>query len=121
MHYLDVYSTDELNQKVADYVAFGYKVESRTPTSARLVKNNFSWGIFIILFLFVFIIGAIIYWAVKSGNKDEVIIRIKESTTPNSIPINNVNPNVVKYCSKCGGGITIEDSKFCPNCGAEIN
>jgi len=40
MRYEDVYSTEELNQKVTDYVAFGYKVENRTSTYARLVKND---------------------------------------------------------------------------------
>jgi len=88
MHYEDVYSTEELNQKIADYVAFGYKVENRTQKYARLVKNDFSWITFIVL-LFFLIIGAIIYWAVKSGNKDEIIIRVKENI------VNNSNSNVV--------------------------
>jgi len=83
MHYEDVYSTQELNQKVTDYVAFGYKVENRTPKYARLVKNDFSLVTFIVL-LFLLIIGAIIYWAVKSGNKDEIIIRVKENIVNDS-------------------------------------
>ena len=89
MHYEDVNSMQEFNQKIADYVALGYKVEKRTSNHARLVKNDFSWGIFIIL-LFLLIIGAIIYWAVKSGNKDEIIIRVKNDVS------NNINSNMGK-------------------------
>jgi len=114
MHYEDVSSTEELNQKVADYMAFGYKVKNKSSNYARLVKNDFSWGIFIIL-LFFLIIGAIIYWAVKSGNKDEIIIRVKNDTPKNT------SSDAVKYCVKCGGAITSEKSQFCPNCGIEIN
>lgn len=114
MRYEDVNSNQELNQKVTDYVAMGYKVENRTPTYARLIKNDFSWGIFIIL-LFLLIIGALIYWAVKSGNKDEIIIRIKDNTP------NNDNSNVIKYCTKCGADIVSEESKFCPKYGESIN
>ena len=113
MRYEDVYTTDELNQKVTDYVAVGYKVENRTSNYARLVKNDFSWGVFVIL-LFLLIIGALIYWAVKSGNKDEIIIRVKDSAP------DNVSSDAVKYCTKCGGAITSEESKFCPKCGIEI-
>lgn len=113
MHYEDVSSTQELNQKVADYVAFGYKVENKTSNYARLVKNDFSWGIFILL-LFLLIIGALIYWAVKSGNKDEIIVRVKDNT-PTSVV-----SNAVKYCTKCGGAINSEETKFCPSCGTEI-
>jgi hypothetical protein len=43
MRYEDVNSTQELNQKVADYVAFGYKIENRTLKDASLVKNDFSF------------------------------------------------------------------------------
>ncbi|MGL6298340.1 MAG: hypothetical protein ACRC1M_04145 [Methanobacteriaceae archaeon] len=115
MRYDDVYSTEELNQKVADYVAFGYKLESRTPKYARLVKNDFSWGTFIVL-LFFLIIGALIYWAVKSGNKEEVIIRVKENAKND-----DVSYNAVKYCVKCGAGISSEYSKFCPKCRTEVS
>ncbi|KZX16721.1 hypothetical protein MBCUT_05850 [Methanobrevibacter cuticularis] len=117
MRYEDVNSNQELNQKVTDYVALGYKVENRTSSYARLVKNDFSWGIFVVLFLFLFIIGALIYWAVKSGNKDEIIIRVKENDTPNPI----ISSNAIKYCTKCGGAINSEETKFCPECGTEIN
>ncbi len=121
MRYEDVNSEEELNQKVTDYIAFGYKVENRTPKYARLIKNDFSWGIFIIL-LFLLIIGALIYWAVKSGNKDEIIIRVKESNSNNDISTNNdFSPSAVKYCTKCGGAIDSEETKFCPIFGAETN
>jgi len=113
MHYEDVHSVEELNQKITDYVAMGYKVKNRTANYSRLVKNDFSWGIFIILFLLL-IIGAIIYWAVKSGNKDEIVIRVKEN-----IPDNTIS-NVNKYCEKCGVAINSEKSKFCPECGTLI-
>ena len=83
MHFEDVYSTEELNQKVVDYVAFGYKVKNRTPKYAKLVKNDFSWATFIIL-LFFLIIGALIYWAVKNSAKDEIIIRVKDNSIDNS-------------------------------------
>ena len=114
MRYEEVNSNQELNQKVADYVAMEYKVENRTPTYVRLVKNDFSWGIFIIL-LFLLVIGALIYWAVKSGNKDEIIIRVKDNAP------NNDNPNAIKYCTKCGTSITSEETKLCPECGENIN
>ncbi|MCL2156553.1 MAG: hypothetical protein FWH54_00850 [Methanobrevibacter sp.] len=114
MRYEDVDSNQELNQRVTDYVAMGYKVENRTNNYARLVKNDFSWGIFIIL-LFLLIIGALIYWAVKSGNKDEIIIRVKDNAPTND------SSNVVKYCTECGGVITSEETKFCPNCGESID
>lgn len=113
MHYEDVYSNDELNQKVTDYVAVGYKVENRTSNYVKLVKDDFSWGVFIIL-LFLLIIGALIYWAVKSGKKDEIIIRIKNKD------FHDINSVAVKYCVNCGGSIASEESKFCPDCGIEI-
>jgi len=119
MRYEDVSSTEELNQKVADYVAFGYKIDNRTANYARLVKNDFSWGVFIIL-LFLLIIGALIYWAVKSGNKDEIIIRVKDNAL-NNVDHANVSFNAIKYCTKCGGAITSEETEFCPNCGESIN
>jgi hypothetical protein len=114
MRYEDVNSNQELNQKVTDYVAMGYKVENRTSNYARLVKNDFSWGIFIIL-LFLLVIGALIYWAVKSGNKDEIIIKVKENA------LNNDSSNAIKYCVNCGAGITSEETKFCPSCGEGVN
>ncbi|MEA4957740.1 hypothetical protein SDC9_07619 [bioreactor metagenome] len=40
MRYEDVNSEQELNQKVTDYVAMGYKLENRTNNYARLVKND---------------------------------------------------------------------------------
>lgn len=113
VHYEDVYSVEELNQKVANYVAVGYKVKNKTSNYARLVKDDFSWGIFIIL-LFLLIIGALIYWAVKSGNKDEIVIRVKEKT------FNNTNSSVAKYCVECGSIIN-EGSNFCENCGTLLN
>jgi putative hemolysin len=113
MRYEDVSNIDELNQMVVDYQAVGYKVENRSLNYVKLVKNDFSIGVFIIL-LFFLIIGALIYWAIKSGQKDEIIIRVK-----NDAPI-NVSSNAVKHCVKCGGAINSEDSEFCPQCGVEI-
>ena len=117
MHYEDVYSEQELNQKVADYVALGYEVKNRTSSYAKLVKNDFSWGIFIILFLLL-LIGALIYLiyylAFKKSDKDEIIIRVKNNTT------NNTNSNVAKHCAKCGS-INNEGSNFCENCGDSLN
>lgn len=112
MRYEDVNSEKELNQKIADYMAVGYKVENRTSNYVKLVKDDFSWGIFVIL-LFLLIIGALIYWAVKSGNKDEIIIRVKENAVSN-------NSNPIKYCTECVESITSDESKFCPSCGNEI-
>ena len=78
MHYEDVNSTDELNQKVADYMAFGYRIENRTSSYVRLVINDINWGVFIILLL-IMIFPALIYWAVKSITKDEIIVRVKNA------------------------------------------
>jgi len=114
MFYDDVYNKDELNQKVTEYVAMGYKVKNRTFNYVKLVKDDFSWVILVILILFLFPIG-IIYYFVKNGNKEEIIIRVKDVAPA------NVSSNAVKYCVKCGGAIASEESKFCPECGIEIN
>ncbi|WP_225370693.1 hypothetical protein [Methanobrevibacter arboriphilus] len=75
MRYENVNNVEELNFRVNNYISSGYKLEIRDNNYAKLVKDDFDWAIFIILFLLL-IIGALIYWAVKSGNKDEVIIQV---------------------------------------------
>lgn len=109
MRYEEASSIEDLNQKVIDYESMGYKVENRSDNFVKLVKDDFSIGIFIILFLFL-IIGALIYWAVKSGTKDEVIIRLEENSKTDDL----------NSCDNCGAVIKLTDSKFCPSCGSEI-
>jgi len=105
MRFEDVDSVQELNQKVSDYIVLGYRIKSKTSTHVQVVKNEFSWGIFIVLF-FLLIIGAVIYliyWAVRS--KDEVIIRVKNED--------------IKCCEKCGEILSSKESKFCQNFGTK--
>ncbi len=131
MRYENVNNTEELNFRVNNYVSSGYKVEIRENSYVKLVKDDFSWGIFIILFLFL-VIGALIYWAVKNGNKDEVIVQVENtfgdsvgnsvnneaSQTQNSS--SNQNPSKDLKCPSCEYENN-EDSKFCFNCGTELN
>ena len=134
---IPVNSVEQLNQVVNNYTTMGYEVKNRTPTSVKLVKDDFSWGVFIILLLLL-IIGALIYWAVKAGNKDEVLVTIQNGATGIPTPINpaipaetaipltanNTNANTdqqaVQYCSECGSPIYNMRSKFCPNCGFKL-
>lgn len=137
MQMIPVNSVDELNQVVNNYTTMGYEVRNRTPTSVKLVKDDFSLGIFLLLFFFVMILGGIIYWAIVSGRKDEVLVTmqgngvgiqyainpaIQTSTASYPVANNNTNANkeVVQYCSECGNPIYTKRSKFCPNCGFKL-
>ncbi|MGL6299086.1 MAG: zinc ribbon domain-containing protein [Methanobacteriaceae archaeon] len=123
MRFETVSNEEEYNFMINQYIANGYKVETRGISSARLVKNEFSVGVFIVL-LFLLIIGGLIYWAVKSGQKDVVVIRIGNNNAPirsNIVPTSEPsNPiTVAKYCVECGN-LLIEESKFCQKCGKEL-
>ncbi len=80
------------------------------------------------------VIGGIIYWAVKSGKKDEVLITLQsnnDNPAPAVDPIKEIqvkkkdspveNKPAVKYCSECGTPVYSIKSRFCPNCGYKLD
>lgn len=132
MRYENVNTVEELNFRVSNYIRSGYKVVVRDNNYANLVKDDFSWGIFILLLLFL-IIGALIYWAVKSGNKDEVIIQVGNAYGRPNVEYNQDNtatqtqnespsqaPAKDLKCPSCDH-VNDKDSKFCFKCGTELN
>ena len=114
MHYETVQNIDELNFKINNYINQGYKLEFKDDNQATLVKNKFSWGIFVLL-LFLLIIGAVIYLAIRHGAKDVIIIKIGEINTKNQfnhIKINNI-------CQECGYE-NDQGSFYCLSCGNKL-
>lgn len=94
MRYENVPKVEELNFRIMNYQSVGYNIEVRDNTHARLVKDDFSVGIFIILSLFFAIIGGIIYWAIKSGKEYIVIIQLDRTVNNmqmNYSPVPNVS------------------------------
>lgn len=125
MRYENVSTVEELNFRIMNYQSVGYDIEVRDNTHARLAKDDFSVGIFLVL-LFFTIIGGIIYWAVKKGNEDIVIIQLDRtannmqtnySSVPN-VPIEQNNAGI--KCSSCDF-INEEGSNFCFKCGNELS
>jgi len=90
MRYENVKDASELNFRVDNYILEGYKSEIRSENYAKLVKDDFSVDVFLILFLLL-IIGAIIYWAVKSGKKDVVIVKVEGADTSTMLINSNAN------------------------------
>lgn len=126
MRYENVPTVEELNFRIMNYQSVGYDIEVRDNTHARLVKDDFSVGIFIILLLFFAIIGGIIYWAIKSGKEDIVIIPLDKTVNNmqmNYRPVPNVlieqNNRGIK-CYSCDF-VNEEDSNFCFKCGTKIS
>lgn len=124
MRYENVSTVEEMNFRIMNYQSVGYELEFRDNNHASLFKDDFSTGIFIILLLFFAIIGGIIYWAIKSGKEDRVIIQLDR--TVNNMPIGyNQVPNVqTEYnngieCSSCSF-VNEEGSNFCFKCGNKI-
>lgn len=124
MRYENVSTLEELNFRIMNYQSVGYNIEARDNNHARLAKDDFSVGIFLVLLLFT-IVGGIIYWAVKKGNEDIVIIQLDGTANNmqmNYNPVSNVlveeNNRGVK-CSSCDF-INEEDSNFCFKCGNEL-
>ncbi len=118
-------SVNEFNQTKQNFIRMGYKVIRKSPNSVTLEKNEFDIIIFLILLLLL-VIGAIIYWAVKSGRKDQVLITL-QSNDNSPAPIKEIktenaeNKPAVKYCSECGTPVYSEKSRFCPSCGYELD
>jgi RNA polymerase subunit RPABC4/transcription elongation factor Spt4 len=124
MRYENVSSLEELNFRVMNYQSVGYELEYGDNNHASLVKDDFSTAIFIILLLFGIILG-LIYWAIKSGKEDRVIIQLDRTANNMQIGYSQV-PNVpVEYndngveCSSCGF-VNEEGSNFCFKCGNKI-
>lgn len=125
MRYENVSTLDEMNFRIMNYQSVGYEIEVKDNYHARLVKDDFSVAVFIILLLFVAIIGGIIYWAIKRDSNDIVIIQLDKTYNNMSSEYNQVSnvPNECNNdgieCSSCGA-VNKEDSKFCSDCGEKL-
>lgn len=64
MRYENVSNIEKLNFKVNNYINSDYELEIQGNNYVKPVKDDFNWGIFIILLIFL-VIGALIYWANK--------------------------------------------------------
>ncbi|MCL2156423.1 MAG: hypothetical protein FWH54_00175 [Methanobrevibacter sp.] len=115
MRYEKVDSIEELKFRIQNYKEEGYKIEWQSETNAKLKKDNFSAGVFILL-LFFFIIGGLIYYAVASGKEDIVIISIDGEYNSQ-----DVHEEQREYCRTCGKKIENKYDDKCPSCGCNVN
>ena len=69
----------EFERVVDDYAIHGYKITSRSDTTAVVEQVSFgSLGIHALLFIFTLGVGNIIYAAHKYSGREKVTIRIEE-------------------------------------------
>lgn len=108
-----VNNTKELNSKIQEYQISGYSMISTTENSAVMSKKNFNMAVFLLLFLFVFMIGGIIYYLLV-GDDDTVNIIVDNNR---SFRRNNNVHN--KVCLACGELIS-SSQKFCSVCGKKV-
>lgn len=114
-----------------------YKLQSATNNNAILKKKDYNFTLFIILLIFIFIIGIIYYLVAddlmvniqvnpsmagqSSPNMDPNFIPMNMGNTNTPVPVNNVpaNPSDNNFCPECGTQLNSND-KFCPKCGKKI-
>ena len=69
----------EFERVVDDFAIQGYKIKSRSDTTALVEQSTFgSIGVHVILLIFTWGIGNLIYAAVKYSGREKVTIRIEE-------------------------------------------
>lgn len=67
------YRTTVLDREIDKYVRAGFRVVSRTPTTAQLVKpKEFSMFIALLGFLFLFV-GLVLYMLIYMAEKDQTV------------------------------------------------
>ena len=69
----------EFERVVDDYAVQGYKIKSRSENTAMIEKADFGSGtVHLVLLLFTWGIGNIIYALVKNSGREKVLIKVDE-------------------------------------------
>ena len=96
MRYENVSSKEELDFMIKKYKEEGYEIEWQIETIVKMKKSEFSNGVFLLLLLF-FIIGGLIYLALKGGKEDIIVISMDEKPSlPDNEEMNTDEKNYDK-------------------------